>query len=90
MISCKHDPKGNPIGRANEYTVLDTRRYEVQFGDGDITKMTANVIAESMYANVDSEVNDTLMMDCMVDYRRYENELTIQDQKIVVKGKPSL
>ena len=45
MIGHKRDPEGNPIGRANPQPVLDTRRYEVEFGDGEITELTANVIA---------------------------------------------
>ena len=65
-------------------------RHEVEFGDGDITKLTENVIAESMYAQVDLEGNDTFLMDCMVDYRSNESALTIKYQNIVVKGRPSL
>ena len=90
MIGCKRDPEGNPIGTANAQPVLDTRRYEVEVGDGEITKLTANMIPESMYAQVDLEGNDTLLMDCMVDYRRNEYALNIQYQKIVVKVRPSL
>ena len=90
MVGIKRDPEGSQIGRANSQPVFDTRRYEVDFGDGDITKLTANLIAESMYAQVDLEGNDTLLMDYMVDYRRNEHALTIQDQNIVVKVRPSL
>ena len=43
-----------------------------------------------MYAQVDSEVYDTFLMNCMVDYRHNEHAVTIQDQNIVVKGRPSL
>ena len=43
-----------------------------------------------MYSQVDLEENDTLLMDCMVDYRRNDHELNIQDLNIVVKGRPSL
>ena len=43
-----------------------------------------------MYAQVDLDRNDILMMDCVVDYRRNEHALTIQYQKIVVKFRPSL
>ena len=86
MIGWKRDHDDNPIGRANAQPLLDTRRYEVEFGDGEITKLTENLIVESMYAQVDSELSDTFMMDCMVDYRRNEHALTIQDQNIVVKG----
>ena len=90
VISFKREPEGCPIGRANAHLVLDTRKYEVEFGDGDITDLTADVIVESMYAQVNSEVNDTLLTDCMVYYRRNEDALTIQDHNILAKGRPSL
>ena len=90
MISRKRDPEGNSIGGANANPVLDTRRYEVEFGDGEITELNTNMIAESMYAQVYSEGNYTFMIDCMVDYRRNKNALTIKFQKIVVKGRPSI
>ena len=90
MVVCKCDPEGNTIGRANAQPVLYNRRYEVEFGDGEITKLTAYVIAESMYAQVNLEGNYTLLMDCMVDYRHNEHALTIQYHKIMVKGMPSL
>ena len=54
---------------------MDTRWYEVEFGDGEITNLTENVIEESMYEQVDSEDNDTLLMDGMVDYDRIQDSL---------------
>ena len=64
------DSEGNPIVRNNENPVLDTRQYDVEFGDGEITKPTKNMITESMYEKVDLEGNDTLLMDFIVDYKR--------------------
>ena len=49
----KRDHEGNVIGRSNANPILDTREYEVKFEDGDVTELTANVIAESMYAMCD-------------------------------------
>ena len=45
VIGHKRDPGGNPTGVYNAQPVLGTRRYEVEFGDGEITKLTANLIA---------------------------------------------
>ena len=45
VIGHKCDTEGNTIVRANAQTFLDTMWYEVKFGDGEITKLTANVIA---------------------------------------------
>ena len=46
----KRDADGNPKGRANPNPILNTREYTVTFDDGDVTDLTANLIAESMYA----------------------------------------
>ncbi len=46
MTARKRDLDGNPIGRANDNPILDTRSYIVDFDDGDHTELTANMIAE--------------------------------------------
>ena len=69
---------------------MDTRRYTVEFGDGEITKLIDNVIGESIYTQVDLEENDTFLMYCKVDYRSNEHAMTIQYHNIVVKIMPSL
>ena len=51
----KRDHKGNFIGRSNANPILDTREYEVKFEDGDVTELTANAIAESIYAMCDEK-----------------------------------
>ena len=33
----KRDHEGNVIGRYNVYPILDTRKYEVKFDDGDVS-----------------------------------------------------
>ena len=53
----KRDSNGNPIGRANDNPNLDTRDYIVEFEDGDVTELTANLIDESMYAQCDPDGN---------------------------------
>jgi hypothetical protein len=46
----KCDWDGNPVGRANDNPILDTRSYIVDFDDDDQTKLTANIFAESLYS----------------------------------------
>ena len=53
----KRDLDGNLKGTANENPILDTREYVVPFDDGDVTDLTANLIAESMYAQCDPDGN---------------------------------
>jgi hypothetical protein len=49
----KRDRDGNPVGRANDNPILDTRSYIIDFDDGDQTELTANMIAESLYLQCD-------------------------------------
>ena len=51
VIGRKTDADGNPTGRANANPIIDTREYQVDFRNGEVSELTANVIAESMYAS---------------------------------------
>ena len=37
--------------------IMDTRLYQVEFNGGEVTELTNNVIAESMYAQCDADGN---------------------------------
>ena len=50
VIGRKRDADGNDVGRSNDNPILDTREYSVEFDDGEVSKLTEHVIAESMYA----------------------------------------
>ena len=66
---------------------LDTRRYVVEFDDGDEMELTANVIAQRMYANVDSDGNDLLMLEAFVDWRKSDDAISLKDQIGIENGK---
>ena len=61
--------RGNPIGNANANPIMDSRVYRVEFDDGDVCKLTDNVIAESMYASCDADGNEYILFDSFVDYK---------------------
>ena len=50
VIGRKRDADGNIVGRINNNPILDTREYRVEFDDEEVSKLTENLIAESMYA----------------------------------------
>ena len=56
------DNDGNPIGRANENPIKDSREYTVEFEDGRDADLAANVIAQSMYAQC---VPEGIYMSCL-------------------------
>ena len=53
----KRDIDGNTDGWASDHTILDMRQYTVKFEDLEVTELTADAIAESMYAQCDPELN---------------------------------
>ena len=90
VIRRKKNAGGDLIGRSNTNPILDTREYEVEFANGEVTELTANVIAEAMFSQCDDNGNEYVLLDSLVDYQKNENTLSLKDQKIIVKGKPSL
>ena len=48
VIRRKRDVDGNPTGRESSNPILDTRVYDVEFDDGDVTVLTDNMIAQAM------------------------------------------
>ena len=53
----KRDRDGNPVGLANSNSIVDTCSYIIDFDDGDQTKLTANLIAESLLSQCDPDGN---------------------------------
>ncbi len=88
VVKRKRDNADNPTGRANSNPILDTREYVVEFDDGEVTELTANTIAESMYAMCDEEGNQVLIFKEISDYRRSTTALQRCEQSFLDgKGK---
>jgi hypothetical protein len=75
----KRDSHGTPIGTANNNPILDTRIYEVTFPDGHTAEFAANVIAKCLYSQVDSEGNQCIIMDEIVDWRKSKEAVDDSD-----------
>jgi hypothetical protein len=69
VTSRKRDANGALIGRANANPLLDTRVYEVQFSDGASSEYSANVIAENIFATVDDDGYECVLLDEIIDHR---------------------
>jgi hypothetical protein len=50
VISCKRNADGNTVGRAHEWSILNTRTHDVELNDGTITELMANKITKCMLA----------------------------------------
>ena len=77
------DAEGNVMGHANDKPIRDNRQYVVKFDSGEVTELTANVIAQSMYSMCDEDGYQVLLFDAIVDHKRYETALTKADQKFI-------
>jgi hypothetical protein len=69
VVRCKRDLDGTVRGRANAKSMLDTSTYEIEIHDGHSDEYTANVIAESMYAQCDIEGRQYNLMEGIVDHK---------------------
>ncbi len=82
VVRRKRDADGNLTGRASSNLVLDTRTYEVEFDDGDVTKFTANMIAQAMYSQCDTDGNQYLLLDQLVDHQKDDTAITLTKQTV--------
>jgi len=69
VIKRVRDEDGNPVGQRNNNPILDTRRYEVQFGDGSMIEYTANLVAENLLAQSNPEGRRHMIFKEIVDHR---------------------
>ena len=58
----------------------------MQFADGEVTELIANMIAESMYAACNDDGNEYLLMDSIVAYCKNGKSQSLAGQKIVHRG----
>jgi hypothetical protein len=69
VTSRKWDKDGNPVGLANANPILNTCEYTFTFDDGDETVLSANLIAEAMYAQCDPDGNQYVILDSIIDHK---------------------
>ena len=69
MKKSLEDANGRPIGVANDNPILDSIMYEVEYRDGYIAAMAANVITENLFTQVDQEGNRFVLIDSIIDTR---------------------
>ena len=62
--------------------------YQVEFTGGKITELTANILAESMYAQCDADGNEYLLLDALVDYQKDNKAISITEQQTSIWDRP--
>ena len=81
---------GTLIGRENPNPLLDTRQYQVEFPDGAVNEFTANVIAQNMISQCDSEGNQFRLIREIVGHRKNDRAVAPADRYFVKGGRQYL
>ena len=81
------DIDGIPIGIANKNPILDTRAYEVEYGDGTVEILSANTIAECILSQVDEEGHKQMLFQEIIDHRSNHDAIKLSDLKGNENGK---
>ena len=77
---------GNPIGIRNSNPLLDTREYVIEFSDGSTAEYTANVIAENLFSQVDSEGHQYILLKEVIDHHKSTAAIPISDGFFISKN----
>jgi hypothetical protein len=64
---------------------LDTREYEVEFPDGTMDTYSANIVAENLYSQVDTEGKQYQVLSEIIDHRTNGHAVSIDDAFITDK-----
>ena len=87
VVARSQGTNGTVMGRYHTTSILDSRMYQVEFAGGEVTELTANVIAESMYTQDSADKNEYLLLD-VLDYQKENKALSLTDQQITAWGRP--
>jgi hypothetical protein len=77
------DEDNKPIGLCASNPILDTWQYKVDFPDGSTESYSANLIAESLYSQVDEEGRQFQLMDKISDHLKDGSALSMDDGTFV-------
>ena len=83
----KRNSSGELFGRSHRNPMHDTRIYEVEFPDGEVSEYAANTIAENMFMQCDASGNQYLLLDEIIDYRKDADAVAMADQYVVIRSR---
>jgi hypothetical protein len=79
------DSEGNIVGHFDENPILNTIIYDVEFPDGAVKQYAANVIADNIYSQVDSEGRQYDLLEAIIDFGKDGNAVNKGDEYVVTK-----
>ena len=72
------------VGSHNDNSTLNLIVHEVEFPNGQVKECAANVIAENMLSQIDSEGCSAMLMEGMVDFKKDETTAVSKNDMCVV------
>ena len=76
------------MGRAYATPILDIMMYQGEFAGCEVKELTTNVIAESINAQCDTDGNEHLLLNLLVDHRKENKVISLTDQETCIWGRP--
>ena len=83
VIRRSKNSEGEVVGEYNKNPILNTLIYDVEFPDGDVHEYSANIKAENIYAQIDSEGFVHTLLDHISDYKKDGNAIEKSDAYVV-------
>ena len=83
IVAQSYDAHGNVMDMAHTNLILDTRMNQVEFAGGKVAELTANIIAESIYAQCDADWNEYLLLDLLIDYCKEKSQFSSYISRLV-------
>ena len=81
------DADGRTTGTYHDNPFLNTTTYDVAFSDGQVKEYGANIIAENMLTQVDSDGYSLSLMDSIDDHRKDPSQaIPIENEYITTKS----
>ncbi|KAI2506381.1 Reverse transcriptase (RNA-dependent DNA polymerase) [Fragilaria crotonensis] len=80
------DAEGRPIGTASENPLMDTREYTVEFTDGHSEALSANLIAQNLFSEIDEEGNRHVLLDDIIDFRKSGAAVSQEDAFVTMSN----
>ena len=71
------DVEGNPIGVANDKSIMDTRQYEVEYNTRETETLSENIIAENLISQFDEEGHRQLMIDKIEEHKTKKEDICV-------------
>ncbi len=80
VIAQKHDCDGNHFCCWANNPILDMHMYDLEFPNGKVTPLSANLIAQAMNAQYHVNGNEYLLLECFVDIQKDPIAVSLDEQ----------